>query len=142
MDFRSASIIVTLLIGHGGPGCQAFAQYYPYVYPVPPGPPHGSRPPIDADQDLRDAATPNRLIYSAFDLLYLDGYDLRGTPLIERKRALQELLAKSPPKIVYVEHFEMDDGEAGRESCASLQEESPPSRPSRCTVTMTRPSRR
>jgi bifunctional non-homologous end joining protein LigD len=85
---------------------------------------------------------PNRLIYSAFDLLYLDGYDLRGTPLIERKRALQELLAKSPPKIVYVEHFEMDDGEAGRESCASLQEESPPSRPSRCTVTMTRPSRR
>jgi lipoprotein-anchoring transpeptidase ErfK/SrfK len=55
MDFRSASIIVTLLIGHGGPGCQAFAQYYPY--PVPPGPPQWSRPPIDADQDLRDTAT-------------------------------------------------------------------------------------
>jgi lipoprotein-anchoring transpeptidase ErfK/SrfK len=54
MDFRSASIIVTLLIGHGGPGCQAFAQYYPYVYPVPPGPPHGSPPPIDEEGDLRD----------------------------------------------------------------------------------------
>jgi bifunctional non-homologous end joining protein LigD len=54
----------------------------------------------------------DRLVYFAFDLLYLDGYDLRGAPLIERKRALQDLLAKAPPKIHYVEHFEMDDGEA------------------------------
>jgi bifunctional non-homologous end joining protein LigD len=54
----------------------------------------------------------DRLVYLAFDLLYLDGYDLRGAPLIERKRALQDLLAKAPPKIHYVEHFEMDDGEA------------------------------
>jgi hypothetical protein len=57
MDFRSANIIVTLLIGLGGPSCQAFAQYYPYVYPVPPGPPHESPPPIDEDGDLRDTAT-------------------------------------------------------------------------------------
>jgi lipoprotein-anchoring transpeptidase ErfK/SrfK len=55
MDFRSASIIATLLIGLGGPGGQAFAQYYPY--PVSPGPPRGSPPPIDADQGLRDTAT-------------------------------------------------------------------------------------
>jgi bifunctional non-homologous end joining protein LigD len=53
----------------------------------------------------------DRLVYLAFDLLYLDGYDLRSAPLIERKRALQHLLAKSP-KLVYVEYFEMDDGEA------------------------------
>jgi bifunctional non-homologous end joining protein LigD len=52
-----------------------------------------------------------RLVYLAFDLLYFDGYDLRGAPLIERKRALQRVLEKPPPKIVYVEHFEMDDGE-------------------------------
>src|ERR1700730_15904019 len=57
MDFRSASIIATLLNGLGGPGCQAFAQYYPYVYPVPPGPRHGSPPPIDEDGDLRDTGT-------------------------------------------------------------------------------------
>jgi bifunctional non-homologous end joining protein LigD len=38
----------------------------------------------------------DRLVYLAFDLLYLDGYDLRGAPLIERKRALQDLLAKAP----------------------------------------------
>ena len=55
MDFRSASIIATLLIGLGGPGGQAFAQYYPY--PVSPGPPRGSPPPFDADQGLRDTAT-------------------------------------------------------------------------------------
>jgi bifunctional non-homologous end joining protein LigD len=54
----------------------------------------------------------DRLVYLAFDLLYLDGYDLRGAPLIERKRTLQDLLTKAPPKIHYVEHFEMDDGEA------------------------------
>jgi bifunctional non-homologous end joining protein LigD len=39
-----------------------------------------------------------------FDLLYLDGYDLRGVPLIERKRALQEIL--QPSAVVrYSEHF-------------------------------------
>ena len=30
-----------------------------------------------------------RLIYYAFDLLYLDGYELRGVPLVERKRLLE-----------------------------------------------------
>ena len=36
MDFRSAGVIATLLIGLGGPGCQAFAQYYPpQGYPPP-----------------------------------------------------------------------------------------------------------
>jgi lipoprotein-anchoring transpeptidase ErfK/SrfK len=57
MDFRSASIIATLLIGYGGPGCQAFAQYYPYVYSVPSAPPSSSRLPIDEDEDVHDTAT-------------------------------------------------------------------------------------
>jgi bifunctional non-homologous end joining protein LigD len=54
----------------------------------------------------------DRLVYLAFDLLYLDGYDLRGAPLIERKRALQRVLAKAPPKIVSVEFFETNEGDA------------------------------
>jgi bifunctional non-homologous end joining protein LigD len=29
----------------------------------------------------------DRLLYYAFDLLYLDGFDLRASPLLERKRA-------------------------------------------------------
>ena len=33
-----------------------------------------------------------RIIYFAFDLLYLDGYDLRRSTLIERKRLLAELV--------------------------------------------------
>jgi bifunctional non-homologous end joining protein LigD len=33
--------------------------------------------------------------FFAFDLLYLDGYDLRGVPLIERKSALQQILRPS-----------------------------------------------
>jgi bifunctional non-homologous end joining protein LigD len=54
----------------------------------------------------------DRLVYLAFDLLYLDGYDLRSAPLIERKRALQRVLTKAPPKLHYVEFFEMNDGDA------------------------------
>ena len=34
-----------------------------------------------------------RLIYYAFDLLYVDGRDLRAAPLIERKKSLQSLLS-------------------------------------------------
>ena len=34
----------------------------------------------------------SELIFFAFDLLYLDGYDLAAVPLVERKRALEALL--------------------------------------------------
>jgi bifunctional non-homologous end joining protein LigD len=37
-----------------------------------------------------------RLLYCVFDLLYLDGKDLRGKPLLERKAALERILPKSP----------------------------------------------
>jgi bifunctional non-homologous end joining protein LigD len=37
-----------------------------------------------------------RLLYCVFDLLYLDGKDLRGKPLIERKEMLEKVLPKSP----------------------------------------------
>jgi bifunctional non-homologous end joining protein LigD len=46
-----------------------------------------------------------RLVYHAFDLLYLDGFDLRRAPLIERKRALEQLLAGTSPRLSYVEHI-------------------------------------
>ena len=58
MVFRAIVIIATLLIGLGGPGSQAFAQYYPpqvypppRAYPTPPGPPYRPLPPVDADGD-------------------------------------------------------------------------------------------
>jgi bifunctional non-homologous end joining protein LigD len=44
------------------------------------------------------------VVFFAFDLLYLDGYDLRGVPLIERKRLLKEIL--KPGELVrYSDHF-------------------------------------
>ena len=39
---------------------------------------------------------PARLSYSVFDLLYLDGKDLRRRPLLERKEALEAVLPESP----------------------------------------------
>src|SRR5690242_16897106 len=35
------------------------------------------------------------VVYFAFDLLYCDGYDLRGAPLLERKQLLERLLHAS-----------------------------------------------
>jgi bifunctional non-homologous end joining protein LigD len=43
------------------------------------------------------------VIYYVFDLLYLDGYDLRQTPLIERKELLRRVLRSRPP-VVYADH--------------------------------------
>src|SRR5262249_3435312 len=41
--------------------------------------------------DLKDGRT-GRFVYYAFDLLYLDGRDLTGEPLVERKAALAEFV--------------------------------------------------
>ncbi|WP_166251374.1 DNA ligase D [Marinobacter salicampi] len=49
------------------------------------------------------------LVYQVFDLLYLDGYDLRSTPLLERKRALKQLLEAGPDlssMVRYSDHIE------------------------------------
>jgi len=44
------------------------------------------------------------VVFFAFDLLYLDGRDLRGEPLIERKKLLKDIL-KPDAGIRYSEHF-------------------------------------
>ncbi len=53
----------------------------------------------------------NRFHYYAFDLMHLDGEDLRGRQLIERKQLLKQLIDDSPDAqdmIRYSEHFEED----------------------------------
>src|SRR5215472_14771832 len=40
----------------------------------------------------------------AFDLLWLDGSDLREWPLSERKRLLRKLLPRRPKSVLYVDH--------------------------------------
>ena len=45
--------------------------------------------------------------FYVFDLLWLDGEDLREWPLIERKKALQKIISKQPSsRILYAEHIE------------------------------------
>jgi bifunctional non-homologous end joining protein LigD len=59
-------------------------------------------------------------LYFAFDLLALEGHDLRGLPLLERKRLLRQLLSEPRPepsraigksKLLYIEHVAGSEGE-------------------------------
>jgi bifunctional non-homologous end joining protein LigD len=54
---------------------------------------------------FRNKAT-NQLVYSVFDLLYLDGYDLRQCALSDRKRWLAMTLEGSAARVRYVDHVE------------------------------------
>jgi bifunctional non-homologous end joining protein LigD len=45
------------------------------------------------------------LVYHAFDLLFLDGTDLRSRPLIERRKLLAKLLKKAPHNIRFSQEF-------------------------------------
>jgi bifunctional non-homologous end joining protein LigD len=47
-----------------------------------------------------------KLHYYVFDLLWLNGHDLKNLPLTERKKLLQLLLKNPPPHIHYVSHVE------------------------------------
>ena len=54
------------------------------------------------------------LAYYVFDLLYLDGVDLRPLPLIERKAKLEELLGRSPKSQTTVRYSEHTRGNGAR----------------------------
>ena len=56
-------------------------------------------------QNALSGASGTPITYFAFDLPYLNGVDLRGVALVERKRVLGELLAAAPDAIKYSEHF-------------------------------------
>jgi bifunctional non-homologous end joining protein LigD len=51
--------------------------------------------------------------------LYLDGYDLRGSPQIERKRALQKLLEIIEALVIFSEHL-VGDGQEMFKHAAKL----------------------
>jgi len=61
----------------------------------------------------------DKMRYHAFDLLYLDGYDLTQSPLIERKALLQAVLASLPSgsQVHYSEHLETDGPTMLEHSC-------------------------
>jgi bifunctional non-homologous end joining protein LigD len=59
--------------------------------------------------------TSKKIVMVAFDLLYLNGRDLRKLPLLERKAILQKLIAKTA--IQFSESFELDGGEMFKHAC-------------------------
>lgn len=65
---------------------------------------------FSALQDDLKTGRHDRMAYYVFDLLHLDGADLTGVPLVERKKELQRLLTKLPKDSVirYSEHFESE----------------------------------
>jgi bifunctional non-homologous end joining protein LigD len=67
------------------------------------------------------AGRQDRLVYYTFDLLWLDGKDLRKTPQIERKQALRDLLDENgiEAPIVFSEHL-IGDGQEMFEHAAKL----------------------
>jgi bifunctional non-homologous end joining protein LigD len=75
-------------------------------------------------QNAFDARSDSNLLYYVFDLLYLDGYDLRDVPLLERKRLLSSLLKDRPSSslIQYSDHISGSGDIAFAEACRSGME--------------------
>ncbi|HEY2816088.1 MAG TPA: non-homologous end-joining DNA ligase, partial [Casimicrobiaceae bacterium] len=57
------------------------------------------------------------LTFFAFDLMYLNGVDLRGAALTERKRLLKDLLQDAPASIRFSEHFSASGDEFKDKVC-------------------------
>lgn len=75
-------------------------------------------------QNAFDAHSDSDLLYYVFDLLYLNGYDLREVPLLERKRLLSALLKDRPSSslIQYSDHITGRGDVAFAEACRSGME--------------------
>ena len=61
----------------------------------------------------------DRLLFYAFDLLYLEGFDLREAALVERKRILKMLFDETGLQnpIIYSEHLQTDGNEMLAHAC-------------------------
>jgi bifunctional non-homologous end joining protein LigD len=71
-------------------------------------------------QALQNALSEGRqddLVYFSFDLLYLDGWDLRGAPLAARKQVLAEILAGRQGKVRLGDHVPGGGEDFYRHAC-------------------------
>ncbi|WP_371345021.1 DNA ligase D [Ancylobacter sp. IITR112] len=59
----------------------------------------------------------DRFLFYAFDLLHLDGRDLTGRPLTERKQLLEQMLAGADDGLRYSEHLAEDGDAMLRHAC-------------------------
>ena len=73
---------------------------------------------VGLQADLKAGRT-DRMVFYAFDLLYLDGYDLTKTPLAERKTLLAGLLDDAPAdaRVRFSAHVERDGDVMVRHAC-------------------------
>jgi bifunctional non-homologous end joining protein LigD len=56
--------------------------------------------------DLMFKRNQNGCYFYAFDGLMIDGEDLRGLPLLERKERLKRIIPRKPSYLLYVDHIE------------------------------------
>jgi bifunctional non-homologous end joining protein LigD len=72
----------------------------------------------DLQQSMRTSESAS-FVFQIFDLIYLNGYDLTGAPLVQRKRLLEELLTsiKGKTALRYSEHVEGNGKEFFRQAC-------------------------
>lgn len=59
----------------------------------------------------------DRFVFYVFDLIYLDGYDLRAVPLIERKTILETMVGPEPGLVRYSSHFNENGGLVLKHAC-------------------------
>ena len=74
---------------------------------------------FSALQDDLSRSRYDRMAYYAFDILHLDGFDLRAAPLTERKRVLAGLIEEAGGigPVFYSEHFEEDGAMMFQKAC-------------------------
>jgi bifunctional non-homologous end joining protein LigD len=57
------------------------------------------------------------LFYFAFDILHLNGHNLRGLPLLKRKEILEKLLPSDDPVLRFCEHIRADGERVFQKAC-------------------------
>jgi bifunctional non-homologous end joining protein LigD len=76
---------------------------------------------FQALQQSAELAAGRTIVYVAFDLLFLDGRDLRGEPLLERKKELARILKgrsrTRDRRLRYSEHFDAPGREVYARAC-------------------------
>jgi bifunctional non-homologous end joining protein LigD len=73
-------------------------------------------------QDALSTGKKQDLHFWAFDLLFLDGEDVRDRSLLERKALLHDLLKNPPKPIHYSDHFEASGAQVLHQACSASLE--------------------
>nr|BDT26927.1 DNA ligase D [Bacteriovorax sp. HI3] len=69
-------------------------------------------------QNALEEKDDGKLIYYVFDLLFLNGFDIRRFPLAERKKLLEQVIQKTKSKkIIYSSHWDEDGANVFKSAC-------------------------